>query len=55
MQSTMEALNARINEAEERLSDIKIKVWRIKKLSTREISNYWIMGGGFERSANTKK
>ena len=36
----MEALTARINEAEERIRYIEDQMWRIKKLRKRETNNY---------------
>ena len=44
----MEALTAMINEAEERISDIEDKMMD-SKLRKREINNYWITRGEFER------
>jgi len=49
VQSKMEALTARINEAEEKISDIEDQMWRIKKMRKREINNYWITRSQFER------
>ena len=45
----MEALTARINEAEERISDIEDKMMENKEGEKREINNYWIMRGEFKR------
>ena len=39
---------ARINEAEERISDTEDQMTRIKKLTKRE-TNYWTTRGEFER------
>ena len=45
----MKALTARINEAEERISDIEDQMMEEKELSKREINNYWTTRGEFER------
>ena len=43
----MEALTARINEAEERIRDIEDKVMENKEAEKK--GNYWIMRGEFKR------
>ena len=45
----MEALTARMDEAEKKISDKESKCWRINKWRKWEINNYWIMRGEFER------
>ena len=45
----MEALTARINEAEERISDIEDQMMENKEVRKREINNYWITRAEFER------
>ena len=41
----MEAFTARINETEERISDIEDQMMEEKKLRKREINNYWTTRG----------
>ena len=48
MQSKMEALTAKINEAGEGVSDIEDKMMQQKK---GEKDNYQVMKGDFEKSA----
>jgi len=50
MQSKLDALTARVNEAEERVSNIEDKLMEGRKLRKREKNNYWAMRGGFEKS-----
>ena len=45
----MEALTARINEAEERISDIEDQMMENKEAGQRETKNYWTMRGEFKR------
>ena len=44
----MEALTARINEAEERISDIEDQMME-KKEAEKKRDNYWITGGQFKK------
>ena len=45
----MEALTARINEAEDRISDIEHQARKIRKVSKKETNNYWTTRRVFER------
>ena len=48
VQSKMEALTARINEAEERIRDIEDKMMKNKEAEKKR-NNYWITREEFER------
>lgn len=50
MQSQMEALTVRINEAEESVSDTEHRMMKIRKLKRRDKDNNWNMKGDFENS-----
>ena len=45
----MEVLTPRINEAEERISDIEDKMVENKEAEKKREKQYWIMRGEFER------
>ena len=47
----MKALTAKINEAEERISDLENKKWRIKILRKKykQLLGHWREGGELER------
>ena len=46
----MDALTARVNEAEERVSDMEDKLIERKKAKEKRKNNSWSMREGFEKS-----